>query len=90
MSELDVEALVAQINAARERAAKRTALVEERARYERRGEPDRVALVDAELERLAAEGPTEVVVFDEQAMRERARAEHDRKAKIAALIRERR
>jgi hypothetical protein len=87
MSERPLDDLGRQNEAARKRAAKRDALMEERAKYERRGEQTRVTLVDAELKALAAEGRSEMV--DEDEARERVRAEFAEKAKIEALIHER-
>lgn len=65
--------------------AQRTALLEERAKYERSGKTDHIPAVNKELERLGP--PVEVVDIAE--FRRQAQAEA-RKARTAALIEERR
>jgi len=89
MSAVDVQALLQQNEAARERASKKQALLDEREKADRAGQTGRVSLIDAELERLEAEGPTEVRVVNVEQEQRRAEADIDRQAHIAALIRER-
>jgi hypothetical protein len=89
MNPVDVEALLEQNELARERANKRRALLEEREKAERAAQEGRVKLINAELERLEAEGPTEVTTVDVEQERLRAEEAVNRKAHIAALIRER-
>src|SRR5215218_1460376 len=89
MSAVDVQALLQQNEAARERASKKQALLDEREKADRAGQTGRVSLIDAELERLDAEGPIAVKVVDVEQQRRRAEVEMDRQAHIAALIRER-
>ena len=66
--------------------AQRTALLEERAKYERSGKTDYIPAVDEALERLGPRMP----VVDVAEFRRQAQAEADRKTRTAALIEERR
>ncbi len=71
--------------------AKQRALVEEREKYARRGLPARVAMVDAELERLAdPPGGWLLTTHDIACVRAQAKGEQEREARVAALLAERR
>ena len=89
MSAVDAQALLQQNEAARERASKKQALLDEREKADRAGQSGRVKLIDQELQRLEAEGPTEITPVDIEQERRRAEEEVNREAHIAALIRER-
>ncbi len=85
----DFQLTVEQNEAAEQRRAQQEALLHEREVYERRGMGDRVALVEAELERLAQGDSAGVEAVNLEVARRRAEARADQEALVAALVRER-
>jgi hypothetical protein len=89
VNDSELQAVLERNEQVRQRQAQHAALTEERAKYEREGRLDRAAGVTAELERLEAEGPLEADVVNAVEARRRAEADANRRALVAALLKER-